>query len=579
MPRGSRSRRQGRSSFLRDLMEEDIEVKRSRSPEPASTSAPSNEDEIWDPTRGNISRLNRGDNDYEFLSGTKRKYLGQYSKYQSADTNISNKASTKSRDDPQISTNMDIPSDNGIHHDIPKDANNNKVVEPYQRDNPTIHCDSSSNHDSDDENDDDGEDESLDGGGSYLADYAWTTQDGPWIFQPTTSENGIENTIDYNNPNDLGVSDLASWLQYNSKAYGKKVPREDDWARILKTGLPEKKNWNLNMSIEAAFRQFELAGAPIDVLGRRILHDTPLTRLLREVIAHMKEHFKKEDLRKKKDKKRGNKSNAESSLVRSTRSAASRARIASMEGRQSEVATLLPSHSKILACWFTSPDGSIDESLAGGLMGCGHGHLLGLKRKSAEHMSFSNSIDSNLVSPMPTTNPIRELEKRINNIKEELEAEIQDIDATFDQVFEILDELTQDPADEINEPKQDPSVKIDKMKQDLSAKIDKVNQDLSDKIKEAQQDLSAKIEKMKQDLSAEIEKGGTNPSGGVTQHTQPQFPAGSRSGDRPSLTATVPISPQLTSNANRRKPTATLPSRAPKKAKTIDDDETERLLK
>lgn len=51
------------------------------------------------------------------------------------------------------------------------------------------------------------------------------------------------------------------------------------------------------MAIEAAFRDFKNANAPIDVENRQILEDTPLTQLLRGTIVFITEHYN--DLKKK----------------------------------------------------------------------------------------------------------------------------------------------------------------------------------------------------------------------------------------------------------------------------------------
>ncbi|PTD11245.1 hypothetical protein HYE67_009063 [Fusarium culmorum] len=62
---------------------------------------------------------------------------------------------------------------------------------------------------------------------------------------------------------DFGTSDISTWLHENKAAWPPgKTPDEDDWARIRCTGSRSKKTWDLNMAIEAAFREFRLAGTP-----------------------------------------------------------------------------------------------------------------------------------------------------------------------------------------------------------------------------------------------------------------------------------------------------------------------------
>lgn len=89
---------------------------------------------------------------------------------------------------------------------------------------------------------------------------------------------------------DFGTSDVGSCLQENRHAWTT-IPAVSDWFQIRNKGSTNKKAWDLNMAIETAFREFKWAGAPVDVEQRRILHESHLTRLLREVIDHMRHYF------------------------------------------------------------------------------------------------------------------------------------------------------------------------------------------------------------------------------------------------------------------------------------------------
>ncbi|KAM0498065.1 hypothetical protein ACHAP8_006517 [Fusarium lateritium] len=163
-------------------------------------------------------------------------------------------------------------------------------------------------------------------------------------------------------PDDFGISDVGSWLQKNRHAWTV-VPAEDDWPRIRATGLSSKKDWNLNMAIEAAFREFAIDGAPIDVPNRRIVHDTNSTQLLRRVIGHIRSHFG--SLKNSND-------TTKSSFVDDTIRVALMARLKYLNGGTAEeVLRLLPARSKVLACGFVTPNGTLNSRLAGALLSCG----------------------------------------------------------------------------------------------------------------------------------------------------------------------------------------------------------------
>ncbi|KAM0296253.1 hypothetical protein ACHAPM_010245 [Fusarium culmorum] len=229
---------------------------------------------------------------------------------------------------------------------------------------------------------------------------------------------------------DFGTSDISTWLHENKAAWPPgKTPDEDDWARIRCTGSRSKKTWDLNMAIEAAFREFRLAGAPVDVEQRRILHESHSTRLLRQVIYHMRRYFNE-----------NRNSSAESSLVRKTRAAACRARLNRMAGgTPEEVSKHFPAHSKVIACRLVHPFGDIDGHIAAALLNCNQSYILGVPSDEAAHTCLSGNMSGESGTPssqgamalamnlQPEVDSIREhqnsdtikLRAQINAIKEQ----------------------------------------------------------------------------------------------------------------------------------------------------------------
>ncbi|KAL4730006.1 hypothetical protein ACLX1H_002036 [Fusarium chlamydosporum] len=137
------------------------------------------------------------------------------------------------------------------------------------------------------------------------------------------------------------------------------------------------------MSIEAALIQFQLSDTPVQVIPRKVLRKTALTDLLRDVIDDLKSHFASES-------SRGHGHFADSSLVRTTREAAEKARDAYVSLESCErnrydyeyfcvhpkVLACLPRHSKVLASGFASPDGEFDYATAEALTVCRCGELM-----------------------------------------------------------------------------------------------------------------------------------------------------------------------------------------------------------
>jgi hypothetical protein len=390
-------------------------------------------------------------------------------------------------------------------------------------------------------------------------------------------------------PDDFGISDVGSWLQENSKAWSE-VPSEDDWPLIRTTGFSKLKDWNLNMSIEAAFREFKLAGTPVDVSKRRILYESRSTRLLREAISHIRNHF---------NSVKSGASPSENPLIRNTRTAAIKASHAYLAGQPSqEVAKLLPAHSKILACAFTSPNGSVNSTLSGCLHICNHSHLFGIGREEAAHMPVSGGMSGGLVTPMAQNamNLALKLETEVDDFKEHQINEISSIDKTLTQVMKKMKQMNTDSSTEFSvlkaqieelterfsktegtvtdlQKKANDSISVKDFKlgaeqiEKKSIHMDHLTDEVADKLKSgssfnSQSDL-ASMHITGGKLLPEAEKR-------RIEHTQFQRPAGSKSGGLPPSNATTPI-PEVPSSKAKTKPsTAASAGPAPKRSKTID---------
>ncbi|KAI6761030.1 hypothetical protein HG531_001583 [Fusarium graminearum] len=73
-----------------------------------------------------------------------------------------------------------------------------------------------------------------------------------------SSHRNDSNDLQNLDPDDFGTSDVGSWLQENRHAW-KTAPAIEDWTRIRTACSTSKKAWDLNMAIEAAFREFKIA--------------------------------------------------------------------------------------------------------------------------------------------------------------------------------------------------------------------------------------------------------------------------------------------------------------------------------
>ncbi|QPC75569.1 hypothetical protein HYE68_006321 [Fusarium pseudograminearum] len=173
------------------------------------------------------------------------------------------------------------------------------------------------------------------------------------------------------------------------------------------------------MAIEAAFREFKIAGAPVNVEQRRILRESHLTRLLRQVIYHMRDYF---------DENRN--SSAESSMVRKTRAAALNARSKHLTGgTPEEVSKLLPAHSQVLACVFVTRNGILNGTLSGALVACNQRHLFGIGKEETAQAALSSDMsgESDTPSSQGAMALATKLQTEVDNINMNLRAEVNSI--------------------------------------------------------------------------------------------------------------------------------------------------------
>lgn len=75
-----------------------------------------------------------------------------------------------------------------------------------------------------------------------------------------------EHSVSLDDASDFGVSDVEKYIRENPDGW-KNTPDPTDWSAIRNTGTA-KKEWPKDMAIEAAFRDFKNANAPIDVENR-----------------------------------------------------------------------------------------------------------------------------------------------------------------------------------------------------------------------------------------------------------------------------------------------------------------------
>ncbi|KAF4455079.1 hypothetical protein F53441_2518 [Fusarium austroafricanum] len=110
-----------------------------------------------------------------------------------------------------------------------------------------------------------------------------------------------------------------------------------DWARIRLHDWAGHKTWPLTMATEAAFQEFRLAGAPINVPKRKSLKTTPRAAL-KAAEAYLNGGYHRED-------------------------------------PTQHFTSLLPSHAKVLACRFVTSHNHFDTVIGGCLSACRRQHL------------------------------------------------------------------------------------------------------------------------------------------------------------------------------------------------------------
>ncbi|XEU98606.1 hypothetical protein FSHL1_003893 [Fusarium sambucinum] len=164
----------------------------------------------------------------------------------------------------------------------------------------------------------------------------------------------------------FGTSDIGLYLQRAKQQGGvwdpDDFPTENEWWKIRHTGSSGKR-WGLDMAIEAAFQEFRICGASVDLKRRRILNRSPQCEQLKEVIVHIRSHF--DSL----TKRGGSNSAFMSKVVKDTLLA--RKKMYLTGGTQKEVKKVLPSGSKVLACTFVTTHNTLNATLAGALLLCG----------------------------------------------------------------------------------------------------------------------------------------------------------------------------------------------------------------
>ncbi|KAM0242787.1 hypothetical protein ACHAPO_001210 [Fusarium lateritium] len=160
----------------------------------------------------------------------------------------------------------------------------------------------------------------------------------------------------------FGTSDIGLYLQRAKQQGGvwdpDDFPTENEWWKIRHTGSSGKR-WGLDMAIEAAFQEFRICGASVDLKRRRILNRSPQCEQLKEVIVHIRSHF---DSLTEKD---GSKSVFLNKVATDT----VKARRMHMTGStQEEVNWPLPSDSRVLACTFVTSHNTLSPTVAGVLL-------------------------------------------------------------------------------------------------------------------------------------------------------------------------------------------------------------------
>ncbi|QPC66829.1 hypothetical protein HYE67_009060 [Fusarium culmorum] len=229
-----------------------------------------------------------------------------------------------------------------------------------------------------------------------------------------------ETLIDPDNiePNDFGIAeDIEAWIDDRLdiwKDSGK--PKADDWDAVRTEGTSTNKNWGQNMAIESAFRLFKEAGAPIDVENRSILQETEVTKLLREVIREIRQHYYTA---------KDSTSFGDTTLVRGVRNAAKKARSLRWEGRSPEkVAKHLPCHAKVLASMCAAFNGNINAITAAALAACNACYLMCVPGDSFQIMSGPSMTSAPCLTSAPSMHSadptVTQLKAEVSQVQNQL---------------------------------------------------------------------------------------------------------------------------------------------------------------
>ncbi|KAJ4004188.1 hypothetical protein NW752_011802 [Fusarium irregulare] len=216
--------------------------------------------------------------------------------------------------------------------------------------------------------------------------------DGTDIESSGSNNDRIEEyPVSLDDTSDFGVSDVEKYIQENSDVW-ENPPDPADWFTIRCCGIA-RKPWPKDMAIEAAFHDFKMKNAPIDVETRRILKDTPGTRLLRSVIVYIARHYDDLEEKKRVAEKRGGKALkyntfvSNSNLVRNTKEACEKACKAYRASRETAGGTdapwehLLPPHAQVLACGYVGKDHRFNGIIARDLVWVDQARLLQITKE------------------------------------------------------------------------------------------------------------------------------------------------------------------------------------------------------
>ncbi|KAM0236867.1 hypothetical protein ACHAPO_004909 [Fusarium lateritium] len=138
-------------------------------------------------------------------------------------------------------------------------------------------------------------------------------------LEPDTDGTGAHESFMHINEDlaEFGETNIESYLNENTKTW-KERPSSNDWNTIRNEGSKAYKTWPMNMAIEYAFREFRAANAAVNVNNGEILEEPYLTKLLKQVVFCIRNHYSNIEGEKR----------VESSLVRTAKEACEKARAA-----------------------------------------------------------------------------------------------------------------------------------------------------------------------------------------------------------------------------------------------------------